>query len=133
MYLSNDVSFQCVLSRAFFPTILVRCSVLVFMGDNGGPLDGAHSNFPLRGGKLNFFEGGVRPTAFVHSPLLPAAVAGTTYEGILHETDWYAWRPRRPVLWGPPCAGGKRLILTAFPPNRVRPHPRSRPATYISY
>ena len=29
-------------------------------GDNGGPTDGAHSNVPLRGGKLNFFEGGVR-------------------------------------------------------------------------
>ena len=27
------------------------------MGDNGGPTDGAHSNTPLRGGKLNFFEG----------------------------------------------------------------------------
>ena len=26
----------------------------------------------MRGGKLNFFEGGIRPAAFVHSPLLPA-------------------------------------------------------------
>ena len=65
-------------------------SVLVFQGDNGGPLDGAHSNFPLRGGKLNFFEGGIRPAAFVHSPLLPAAAHGTAYGGMLHEVDWYA-------------------------------------------
>ena len=94
------------------------------MGDNGGPLDGAHSNFPLRGGKLNFFEGGVRPAAFVHSPLLPAAVAGTTYEGILHETDWYVWRSRRPVLWAPGRWKGSawsqpRFLPAAFAPNRV--------------
>ena len=62
--------------------------VLVFQGDNGGPTDGAHSNVPLRGGKLNFFEGGVRPAAFVASPLLPKAVMGTVYRGIVHETDW---------------------------------------------
>jgi arylsulfatase A-like enzyme len=32
-------------------------TLLAMMGDNGGPLDGAHSNAPLRGGKLNFFQG----------------------------------------------------------------------------
>ena len=65
-------------------------SILVFQGDNGGPVDGAHSNTPMRGGKLNFFEGGIRPAAFVTSPLLPAAVVGSTYAGIVHEVDWYA-------------------------------------------
>jgi hypothetical protein len=65
-------------------------TVLVFMGDNGGPVDGAHSNFPLRGGKLNFFEGGIRPAAFVTSPLLPRAVRGTVRNAMGHETDWYA-------------------------------------------
>ena len=65
-------------------------SVLVFMGDNGGPNDGGHSNAPLRGGKLNFFEGGIRPAAFVTSPLLPKAVFGSKHSGIFHETDWHA-------------------------------------------
>eukprot|EP00927_Polykrikos_kofoidii_P048039 TRINITY_DN42276_c0_g2_i1.p1 TRINITY_DN42276_c0_g2~~TRINITY_DN42276_c0_g2_i1.p1 ORF type:complete len:603 (-),score=82.77 TRINITY_DN42276_c0_g2_i1:106-1914(-) len=65
-------------------------TVLIFMGDNGGPVDGGHSNFPLRGGKLNFFEGGVRPAVFMTSPLLPAAVRGTEYNGIVHEVDWHA-------------------------------------------
>jgi hypothetical protein len=51
-------------------------TVLFFMGDNGGPTFEGHSNYPLRGGKLNFFEGGVRPACFVSSPLLPAAVQG---------------------------------------------------------
>lgn len=57
--------------------------------DNGGPTDGGHSNTPLRGGKLNFFEGGVRPAAFITSPLLPAAVVGSVYRGIVHEVDWF--------------------------------------------
>lgn len=63
-------------------------SVIVFQGDNGGPLDGAHSNGPLRGGKLNFWEGGVRTAAFVHSPLLPAGARGAWFDGIAHEVDW---------------------------------------------
>lgn len=64
-------------------TLIVRCA-------DGGPLDGAHDNAPLRGGKLNFFEGGLRPAAFVASPLLPPGVSGTRYAGIVHETDWFA-------------------------------------------
>jgi arylsulfatase A-like enzyme len=63
-------------------------TVFVFMGDNGGPTFEGHSNTPLRGGKLNFFEGGVRPAAFVSSPLLPQVVRGTWYNGSVHETDW---------------------------------------------
>jgi len=59
------------------------------LGDNGGPTFEGHSNFPLRGGKLNFFEGGIRPAAFVSSPLLPAAVRGTWYNGTVHETDFF--------------------------------------------
>ena len=102
-------------------------TVLLFVSDNGGPLD--HStNWPLRGGKGTdpsiierrptlFFsghispifarflpsfrcsfnswwigsdwEGGYRVEAFVHSPLLPASVAGTTWDGIAHASDWY--------------------------------------------
>jgi arylsulfatase A-like enzyme len=66
-------------------------TVLVFQGDNGGPTFEAHSNAPLRGGKLNFFEGGVRPAAFIHSPLLARSkLIGTTYTGILHTVDWFA-------------------------------------------
>lgn len=64
-------------------------TVLVFMGDNGGPILGAHSNLPYRGGKLNFFEGGIRPPAFMTSPLLSRAVRGQTYKGISHIVDWY--------------------------------------------
>ena len=93
-----------------FDRALRRCGG---RGDNGGPTDGAHSNAPLRGGsegptfskhrkkrranpktvraisELNFFEGGIRPACFVSSPLLPAAVRGTVYSGIVHETDYF--------------------------------------------
>eukprot|EP01065_Artemidia_motanka_P022262 TRINITY_DN2647_c0_g3_i1.p1 TRINITY_DN2647_c0_g3~~TRINITY_DN2647_c0_g3_i1.p1 ORF type:complete len:557 (+),score=189.37 TRINITY_DN2647_c0_g3_i1:53-1723(+) len=70
-------------------------SVMVVYGDNGGtyehgaPVYGS-SNYPLRGFKYSFFEGGVRTTAFVHSPLLPAAVRGTRSQSIFHVSDWYA-------------------------------------------
>ena len=63
-------------------------AVVVFAGDNGGPTRNGHSNVPLKGGKLNWWEGGIRPAAFVWSPLLDRRAAGRTFAGIVHETDW---------------------------------------------
>lgn len=63
-------------------------SVLLFMSDNGGPLD--HStNAPYRGGKGTWYEGGVRVVSFVNSPLLPSSVHGTEWTGMAHSSDWY--------------------------------------------
>ena len=45
-------------------------------------------NYPFRGQKHEIYEGGVRVAAFVHSPLLPAAVRGTTQHALIHVTDW---------------------------------------------
>jgi len=78
-------------------------TVLVFMGDNGGPTFEGHSNYPLRGGKLNFFEGGIRPASFVSSPLLPRSVVGTWYNGYAHEVDWV---PTFLTLAGVPTPAG---------------------------
>ena len=70
-------------------------TVFVLCGDNGGtfehgmPVPGS-SNFPYRGHKYSWFEGGVRVAAFVNSPLLPANVRGTTSNVLLHISDWYA-------------------------------------------
>jgi arylsulfatase A-like enzyme len=70
-------------------------TVLVLAGDNGGtfehgkPVPGS-SNFPLRGHKYSWFEGGVRVASFVASPLLPPHSIGTTSHALLHISDWWA-------------------------------------------
>jgi arylsulfatase A-like enzyme len=63
-------------------------TLVVFVSDNGGPLE--HStNAPLRGGKHTFYEGGVRVTAFLAGGALPAARRGATWPGLAHASDWY--------------------------------------------
>lgn len=68
-------------------------TLMIFSTDNGGNLDMAGNNFPLRGGKFTFWEGGNRGVAFVHSAsteLIPTTRRGTTYNGLFHVADWYA-------------------------------------------
>ena len=57
--------------------------------EHPSPVRGS-SNFPLRGHKYSWFEGGVRAASFVASPLLPAAVRGTRSDGLFHISDWWA-------------------------------------------
>jgi hypothetical protein len=35
-------------------------------------------------------QGGIRTTALIHSPLLPAAVIGIKNNAMIHVADWYA-------------------------------------------
>ena len=66
---------------------LYNNSVVVFVSDNGGPLD--HStNAPLRGGKHTFFEGGVRVVGFIGGGAVPAEQRGSTWDGLMHAADW---------------------------------------------
>ena len=80
-----------------------------FQADNGGPIlqtipgnsdaIGA-SNYPLRGGKHNPYEGGVRSTAWISGGPLDKAVAAAgrvapsaspgqdQYWGLMHAVDW---------------------------------------------
>ena len=74
------------------------------------PFFTGHSNTPLRGGKLNWWEGGIRPAAFVWSPLLPKSAAGKTFAGIVHATDWL------PTLLG---LSGFNLALLDYPVDGV--------------
>ena len=62
----------------------------VFTSDNGAvpTISQGGSNWPLRGQKLEVYEGGVRVPAFVHSPLLPRARRGARYAGLMHISDW---------------------------------------------
>lgn len=63
-------------------------TLIVFTSDNGGPLE--HStNFPLRGGKHSFWDGGVRVLAGLGGGLLPPARRGKTWSGLAHTADWF--------------------------------------------
>ncbi|XP_072047297.1 arylsulfatase B-like [Amphiura filiformis] len=64
-------------------------TVLVFTSDNGGRNNLFASNWPLRGEKNTLFEGGIKGSAFVSSPLLPPDVIGTVQTGLMHVSDWF--------------------------------------------
>lgn len=57
-------------------------TVIVFSSDNGGqPTAGGASNYPLRGAKNTWWEGGIRVPSWIYSPLFDESIAGTT-------SDW---------------------------------------------
>ena len=64
-------------------------TIFIFFSDNGGPVPPVRSNgqtnFPLRGGKATLWEGGIRSSSFVHSPLLPHSFVNRE---LIHVTDW---------------------------------------------
>lgn len=90
-----------------FHATLGSNAVLLFHSDNGGPTyPGAGTlNYPLRGGKLTLFEGGMRVNAFAWSPLI--AKPGRTEMGLVHITDVIPTLAGR--LGGANLAGGKPL------------------------
>jgi arylsulfatase I/J len=55
--------------------------------DNGGA---GGNNWPLKGGKVSNWEGGIRVNAFVSGGLLPQHVRGTRNNVLMAGWDWYA-------------------------------------------
>jgi len=86
-------------------------TLMVLSTDNGGyvkspdgpcainPADGGYqcfngeagaNNYPLRGGKYSFFEGGVRGNAFISGGFVPKNMRGQTINEVMHIADWYS-------------------------------------------
>ena len=65
--------------------------LFVTSSDNGGPVHTgtAANNYPLKGGKLTDWQGGVRVNAFVSGGYLPEKMRGQKTEGYIHLADWY--------------------------------------------
>ena len=66
--------------------------LFVTSSDNGGPVwsDFGGNNFPLKGGKASFWQGGVRVNAFASGGYLPKSMRGKKTDGYIHVADWYA-------------------------------------------
>lgn len=62
-------------------------TVIIFVSDNGAASHG--NNYPLRGGKYSPWEGGVRLAAVVSGGVLPKVLVNTTFDGLIHVSDWY--------------------------------------------
>lgn len=67
--------------------LYVYNSVIIFTTDNGGDPGFGGNNWPLRGQKGSYWEGGIRGAAFVHSPLLQEK--GVERQNLMHVVDWF--------------------------------------------
>ena len=65
--------------------------LLVTSSDNGGPVypGGGANNYPLKGGKMSDWQGGIRGNAFVSGGYLPRSMRGIKTDGYIHLADWY--------------------------------------------
>ena len=66
--------------------------LFVASSDNGGPIyhGGGANNYPLKGGKVSDWQGGVRVNAFASGGFLPEKMRGQKCDGYIHLADWYA-------------------------------------------
>lgn len=66
----------------------------VSSADNGGPIyadgDAGANNWPMRGGKMSNWQGGIRVNAYASGGYLPAAVVGTKNDGLMVGADIYS-------------------------------------------
>lgn len=82
-------------TAALKKTGLYENTLIVVSSDNGGWLqvDFGGNNYPLRGGKVTDFEGGVKAAAFVTGGVLETQaphLLGTRSDLLIHLVDWYA-------------------------------------------
>jgi arylsulfatase B len=82
-------------TNALYATGLYENTLIVVSSDNGGWIQSDHggNNYPLRGGKVSDFEGGVRTAAFMAGGFLEQQaphLVGTTSPLLMHLVDWYS-------------------------------------------
>ena len=68
-------------------------TLMVVASDNGGSLSASRaSNFPLRGGKFSWLEGGIRTTAWVTGGVLPPSMRGRNLSSAhpIAVCDWHS-------------------------------------------
>ena len=106
-------------------------TLIVVVSDNGGPLDHA-TNYPLKGSKHTFWEGGLRVEAFISGGALPSSLHNTTWDGLLHASDWYLTLTEgvAGVSVNPAMTGGLGRWMASMPgppflPALRRPAPKS--------
>ena len=103
---SNDINPQYIADRRVYATMVsladegvgrivdilkktkqLANTLIVITSDNGAVIPrGPGSNYPLKGGKASFYEGGVKSVAVVFSPLLNKT--GYINKNIHHIVDW---------------------------------------------
>ena len=65
-------------------------TLVVFTADNGGRIaEKMLNNFPLRGGKNSFLEGGIRMHTAVSGGFLPLALRGKISNALTSNVDWW--------------------------------------------
>ena len=71
---------------------MMNNTLLLMMSDNGGPIYGGQggNNYPMRGGKLDTWEGGIRVNALASGGLIPEAMRGTKSNALMALADIYA-------------------------------------------
>ncbi|CAL1278119.1 unnamed protein product [Larinioides sclopetarius] len=80
-----------VVFRVLHAKNMLDNSIILFVSDNGGEvnpaLGGYGSNYPLRGKKQTFWEGGIHLPALIWSPLLNLGKPRISQQ-LMHVTDW---------------------------------------------
>ena len=76
-----------VLTEKLKSTGLYDNTIIVFTSDNGSQMNNGGTNWPLRGTKQTWWEGGTRSVAFVYSDQLKKTRKDVN-RNLIHVVDW---------------------------------------------